>query len=203
MAAKNELSHLEKIRNLIKNLNGPFLTSDLEKAGIPRIYLTILERNGEIERVSRGIYRKPASIDDPLFNFQARYKSVIFSHETAVSLHDLTDRTPSVYSVSVPIGYHSISLNRSGHHIYYVNRSLFDIGLVMIKDSYGNDIRATNLERTICDIFRSRNQLGSQFVSNVLKKYEIHKGRNINRLYDYTKQFQIQKVFREYIETIL
>ena len=109
MVVKNELSQLERIRKLLENQHGTLLTSDLAKFNIPRTYLSILERNGEIERVSRGVYRLVASIDDEMFTFQARYKSSIYSHETALYLHDLTDRTPLSYSISVPVGYHSIS----------------------------------------------------------------------------------------------
>jgi hypothetical protein len=42
-----------------------------------------------------------------------------------------------------------------------------------------------------------------QFVNEALKKYVIHKGRNIDQLYHYAKQFRIQKIAREYIEVLL
>ena len=77
MIVKNELSQLEKIRKLLDDQHGSLLTSDLAKFNIPRIYLSILEKNGEIERVSRGVYRLVGSIDDEMFNFQIRFKSSI------------------------------------------------------------------------------------------------------------------------------
>ena len=202
MVVKHELSQLERVRKLLEDQHGTLLTSDLAKFNIPRIYLSILEHNGEIERVSRGIYRLVASIDDEMFNFQVRYKSSIFSHETALYLHDLTDRTPLSYSISIPVGYHSISLNEGGHKIFYVNRELFALGVILMKSPHGNEIRTTNLERTICDVLRSRNQVDVQFVNEALKKYLIHKDRNIDQLYNYAKQFRIQKIVREYIEIL-
>ncbi len=133
MVVKHEFSQLERIRKLLKDQQGTLLTSDPAKFNIPKIYLSILEHNREIERVSRGIYRLVASIDDEMFNFQVRYKSSIFSHETALYLHDLTDRTPLSYSISIPIGYHSISLNEGGHKIFYVNRELFALpGIIQV-----------------------------------------------------------------------
>jgi len=145
----------------------------------------------------------PASFEDEMFSFQARYKSSIYSHETALYLHDLTDRTPLSYSITVPVGYHSISLKESGYKIFYLNRNLFDMGVISMKSPHGNEIRTTNLERTICDILRSRNQIDVQFVNEALKKYVIHKDRNIDLLYGYAKQFGIQKIVREYIEVLL
>lgn len=197
------MSQLERIRKLLADQNGTLLTSDLAKFNIPRIYLSILEHNGEIERVSRGIYKLVASIEDEMFNFQARFKSSIYSHETALYLLDLTDRTPLFFSISVPVGYHSINLKQSGHKTFYVNRDLFDLGVITMKSPHGNEIRTTNLERTICDVLRSRNQLDIQFVNEVLKKYVIRKDRNIDQLYYYAKQFRIKNIVREYIEVLL
>ena len=203
MVVNNKMSQLERIRKLLADQNGTLLTSDLAKFNIPRIYLSILEHNGEIERVSRGIYKLVTSIEDEMFNFQARFKSSVYSHETALYLLDLTDRTPLFFSISVPVGYHSINLKQSGHKTFYVNQDLFDLGVITMKSPHGNEIRTTNLERTICDVLRSRNQLDIQFVNEALKKYVIRKDRNIDQLYYYAKQFRIINIVREYIEVLL
>ena len=157
MVVKNEFSYLERIRQILDDQNGTLLTSDLTNFNIPRTYLSIMEQNGEIERISRGVYRASNSIEDELFTFQSIYKSSIYSHETALYLHDLTDRTPLAYSITVPDGYHSISLNESEHKIFYLNHDLFDLGVIWMKSPHGNEIKTTNLERTINDIMRSRN----------------------------------------------
>jgi predicted transcriptional regulator of viral defense system len=199
----NILSRLERIRRVLEDQHGTLLTSDLVKFNIPRTYLSILERNGEIVRVSRGVYRLIASIEDEMFSFQSRYKSSIYSHETALYLNDLTDRTPLSYSISVPVGYHSISLKESGHKIFYVNRNLFDLGVISMKSPHGNEIRTTNLERTICDVLRSRNQIDVQQINESLKRYVSKKERNIDLIYSYAIQFRIQKIVREYFEVLL
>jgi predicted transcriptional regulator of viral defense system len=203
MVVKNKLPQLERIRKILKDQNGTLLTSDLAKINIPRTYISILERNGEIERVTRGIYKVAAAIDDELLSFQSRYKSSIYSHETALYFHDLTDRTPLSFSISVPIGYHSISLNESGHKIFYVNRKLFELGVILMKSPHGNEIKATDLERTITDVLRSRNQIDDQLVNEAMKRYVGKKERNVDLLYSYAKQFRIQKIVRDYIEVLL
>ncbi len=125
MNVKNDSPRIDKLRQIMEGRQGLLLTSDLANFNIPRTYLSIMEQNCEIERVSRGIYRSvSAFIEDELFSFQSRYSSTIFSHETALYLHGLTDRTPLTYSISVPSGYHSEFLNNSGHKIFYVSRDL-------------------------------------------------------------------------------
>lgn len=200
---KSEMPRLERLRKILEDQHGIILTSDLAKFDIPRTYLSIMEQNGEIERVSRGVYKKTASIEDELFSVQARYKSSVYSHETALYLHDLTDRTPLTYSISVPVGYHTLSLNESGYKIYYVNLKLFGLGIASITSPHGNEIKVTGLERTIVDISRSRNQMDVQLISDALKRYVGKREKNIDLLYNYAKKFRVQKNVRQYIEVLL
>lgn len=204
MNVKNSLPRIDKLRQIMNGRQGLLLTSDLASSNIPRTYLSIMEQNGEIERVSRGVYRSAdAFIEDELFSFQSRYGSTIFSHETALYLHELTDRAPLAYSITVPSGYHSQFLNNSGHKIFYVSRDLFDLGIISMNTPHGNQVRATDLERTICDIVRSRNQIDVQVRNAALKGYVKNKNRNLNRLHAYAKQFRIQTIVRDYLEIIL
>ena len=200
---KEKPSPLKIIRKILTSQNGILLTSDLAKFNIPRTYLAILEQNGEIRRISRGVYRSSASIEDELFVFQAVYKSSVYSHETALYLHDLTDRTPLRYSITVPVGYHVSSLRQQGARIFYLNRDLFDLGVITIKSPHGNPLRVTSLERTICDILRSRSQLDLQLVYAALKRYLAKSEKDLDLLYCYAVKFKIQKLVREYIEVLL
>ncbi len=203
MAVKDKTSSIQKIRDILRDQNGILFTADLEKHNIPRTYLSFLEKNGEIERISRGVYTATNMMVDEMVSLQARYKGAIFSHETALYLLELTDRSPLYYSVTVPSRYNATSLKTSGAKVYFVNRDLYPLGLITMKSPQGNDIKTFNLERTICDVLRSRNQMDIQFISEALKKYVIHKDRNIDRLVRYAMQFRIQKKVREYIEVLL
>ncbi len=203
MIVKNKTNPIERIREIIMNQNGILLTSDLTKHGIPRTYLAILEKNGEIQRISRGVYSAADNMIDEMVSIQSRYKGAIFSHETALYLLELTDRTPLFYSVTVPATYNATSLKASGTKVYFVNRGVYLLGSASMKSPHGNDIKTFNLERTICDMLRNRNQMDIQFVNVALKKYAIHKDRNIDRLYNYAKRFRIQKIVREYMEVLL
>jgi hypothetical protein len=131
---------------------------------------------------------------------QARYKGVIFSHETAAYLLDLTDRSLLLYSVTVPSGYNATSLKAMGVKVYYVNRKLYRYGSIVLKSPHGNDIQTFTLERTVCDVLRSRSQIDIQQVNKVLKRYVKKKEKDLDLLYNYARQFRIQKIVREYVE---
>lgn len=204
MNVKTRLSPIERLRQIMKSRDGLLLTSDLATTGIPRTYLSILKQNGEVERVSRGVYRSTETFfEDEFFSFQSQHKSTIFSHETALFFHNLTDRTPLTYSITVPSGYHSQALNNSAHKVFYVKRDLFRLGIITTKTPHGNQVLATDLERTICDIVRSRSQIDIQIRSEALKRYTKSREKNMDILLKYAQQFSIQKIIREYLEILL
>jgi predicted transcriptional regulator of viral defense system len=203
MIVKNKTAPLEIIRSILRSQNGLLLTSELMTYGISRTYLSILEKKGEIQRISRGVYSTANSLFDEMVGLQARYKIAIFSHETALYLLGLTDRTPLFYSVTVPAGYNATSLKASGAKVYFVNRGLYLLGLTTTRSPHNNDVKTFNLERTICDVLRNRNQIDIQFITVALKRY-VNKGeKNIDLLYSYARQFRIQKIVRDYIEVLL
>jgi hypothetical protein len=51
----------------------------------------LLGKNGEIQRISRGVYSANNYMTDEMASIQARYKGAIFSHETALYLLGLTE----------------------------------------------------------------------------------------------------------------
>lgn len=194
---------LETLRALLRDRNGLISTADLARRGIPRVYLTLMEKNGEIERVDRGLYAAPGSLIDEMAGLQIRYKTAIFSHETALFLWNLSDRAPLYYAITVPSGYNATNLKESGAKTYFVRRNLLDLGEITLPSPHGNPIQTYNLERTICDTLRSRNQMDIQVVSSALKSYAGLPEKNIPRLYQYAQQFSLQKVVRQYLEVLL
>lgn len=203
MVVKEGINPIERIRAIAKERNGLLLTSALLEYGIPRTYLSILEKKGEFQRISRGVYSATGYIVDEMVVIQARYKGALFSHETAAYLLDMTDRTPLFYSVTVPAGYNATSLKANRVKVYFVNRKLYRLGSIMLKSPHGNDIETFTLERTVCDVLRSRNQMDIQQVNEVLKRYVKKKERDLDLLYNYAMQFGIQKIVRAYIEILL
>ncbi len=204
MNTKNDVNPMDRIRGLLKDQNGILFTSDLVKSGIPSTYLSLLVKKGELQRVCRGVYSAANdTMVDEMASLQARYKRAVFSHETALFLLGLTDRTPLFFSMTVPSRYNATSLKASGVKVYFVNRRLLPLGAITVQSPHGNDIKTFNLERTLCDVLRNRNQMDVQLVNEALKNYVIRKDRNIDQLYELARQFRVQRIVREYIEVLL
>lgn len=197
------MSYTTQLLDLITDQNGLLLTRDVEAAGIPRHYLTVLAREGLIERVSHGIYASPEAFEDELYMLQARSPQLIYSHETALYLHDLTDRDPIAYSVTVPVGYHNQLLTDSGLHVYTVKKDWHLLGVIETTTAYGRPIRLYNAERTLCDLFRKRNKVDADLLNDGMKRYLARKDKNVPQLLRYAEQFRVSSPIRTYVEILL
>ena len=199
----DEMSYTRELLELIQQKDGLLLTRDAEQEGIPRHYLTLLAREGTIERVGHGVYVTPNTFEDELYMLQARSPQVTFSHETALYLHDLSDRDPIAYSVTVPNGYHSQSLTDKGIQVYTVKKEWQTLGATEALTAYGRSIRLYNAERTLCDMFRKRNTADADLLNDSMKRYLQKKEKNIPQLLRYAEQLRVSSPVRQYVEILL
>lgn len=197
------MNYQKKIEALIKEKKGTILTADLQKNHIPRTHLAGLVAEGKLEKVGRGVYVAADSIEDEMYVLQSRYPQLIFSHETALFLHDLTDRTPFEYSATVPSGYKVVEKISERVKIYYIKKEHHSLGIIDRSSSFGNPIKVYNIERTICDCVRSRNRIDVQILNDALKRYVRLKSSDFGLLMDYAKTFKVDKVIKNYLEVLL
>ena len=197
------MKYKDRLEKLIVEKDGLITTEQVEESRIPRYFLTLLMRNGKLERVARGVYLTPDAFDDEMYRLQARNNRIIFSHETALYLHGLTDRDPLELSVTVPRGYNATNLRKEGIRVYTVKKEFFQMGIIELKTIYGRPVKAYNLERTICDIVRNRNNMDIAILNDAIKRYIDYQGRNIPQLLRYAKKLNVQKIIRKYMEILL
>ncbi|NLI61667.1 MAG: abortive phage infection protein [Clostridiales bacterium] len=197
------MKYKDRLEKLIVEKDGLITTKQVEESRIPRYFLTLLMRNGKLERVARGVYLTPDAFDDEMYRLQARNNRIIFSHETALYLHGLTDRDPLELSVTVPRGYNATNLRKEGIRVYTVKKEFFQMGIIELKTIYGRPVKAYNLERTICDIVRNRNNMDIAILNDAIKRYIDYQGRNIPQLLRYAKKLNVQKIIRKYMEILL
>ena len=194
------------IQNLLREKQGLLSTAEFAAHGIPRTYLSLLEKNGSLERVAWGVYSATATanlIIDDMQVLQLSHRKAIFSHETALYLHGLSDRNPLNYSVTLPSGYHSEKLKKLGYKVFFVKSDLHQLGRAPMLSSQGNLLQVYDLERTLCDVIRSRSRIDSQIFSDAVKGYVKRREKNLSHLMQCAEQFGIDKLVRQYIEVLL
>ena len=192
-----------KLDRLIKNNRGVITTRMISDHKIHREYLQELIRQGRLERVAYGVYITPGVWEDKILIHQLRKKKMIYSHETSLYLHELTDREPLAYSVTVPFGYNDSRLKKEGLIVHTVKDELFEVGVCKAKTIFGNTVKAYDPERTICDLIRDRNNQDPAIITGALKRYVTRKDKDLNKLIDFAENFRVKKIANTYLEMLL
>ena len=197
------VNYLEKLKKLIEKQHGTILSADLDRNEIPRVYLQKMLAEGQLERVARGVYVFVDSIEDEMYFMQTKYPKLIYSHETALYLHGLSDRTPFEYSATVPSGYKVVGTVAKWFKIYYIKKELHEQGVETVKSTHGNPLRTYILERTICDLIRSRSRVDIQILNDALKRFVKLKSTDYSILMDHAKKLRVETPLKNYLEALL
>lgn len=188
----------DAIKQVMNTNNGMLSTRIIEPLNISRQYLSIMENNNDIEKVSRGIYLSPSAFEDSYFCFQQKYKKAIFSHMNALYFYGMTEEFPYNYTVTVPQSYHVDTVNEKCN-VFYVSDDIYELGVVEIETPNGNKVRAYDKERCICDIIRSKGRMDSEQVKKTIKQYMQSRDKDIAKLSEYSKKMGINKKVMEMV----
>lgn len=197
------MDDIKKVQKLLKKNNGVIETYQVEALKINNKVLTRMLEKGLIERVARGIYIESDTLEDNYLITQAICRKGIFSHETALYFHDLCDRTPIKYQLTIPSYYNTKLLKDKNYQFFYLKDELYEIGITEMKTPYGNKVKVYDLERTICDIIRNKKKIEIALFTDAMKRYAERKDRNSIKLHKYAKLFNIEDEVRKYLEVLL
>jgi predicted transcriptional regulator of viral defense system len=193
----------EKLQSFLTRNGGTITTAAANDIGVSNERLRLLVKSGELERVAFGVYISPDTFEDKMYAAQLRRPKIIYSHGTALFLHDLTDRDPIKYTVTVPAGYGPTRLQEDGFDVFTIKREFHDLGVARLPTMFGNNVACYGLERTICDCLRSRNKMDISVLTDAVKRYARRKDKNLNTLMKMAETFGVAKPMRSYMEVLL
>ena len=85
---------------------------EAEELWYTRHNLLELTKSGQLERLRPGLYQLKGKVIDDFVLISSNSNRIIFSHQTALYLHDLSDRAPNVFHISVPQGYNASHIKK-------------------------------------------------------------------------------------------
>ena len=190
------------VNTLLQENGGIISTADVIKAGISRMTVSQFVKDGRLERIAHGRYIQPDSFPDELYIMQMRSENIIFSHETALFLHGMAERTPAQHSLTIPSDRKLSPALSGGCKIYYIKPELHGIGKCTVPSKMGHMVNTYNAERTICDILRSRNRVDSQTLATAMKEYAARNAQDWKLLSEYAGVFRVTGLLRQYMEVL-
>lgn len=157
----------------------------------------------KIRRILRGQYVFADDYPDELLSIDKRSPYILFSHETALFLHGISDRVPFKHTITAPSGKVPSRAIPSQCKVYYIKPALFDLGKTVLITPAGNEVSGYDLDRTICDIVRSRSKVGTETFLTALKGYAASPKKDLNKLGLYARQFHGANILQQYLSVLL
>lgn len=197
------MDYKNKIIELVENNNGYIKTKEIIRNNIPKNYLKELVDERKLKKINKGLYMLVNCFEDEYFIFQSTNNDAIFSLETALYLHNYSDRVPTIYNITVPRNYGGNLRKEKNVDLLYIKPEFHNIGITEIESPLGQKIKVYDLERTICDIVKFKNKVDPEIFSKALKQYVKSKEKNLNNLILYSRQLKVEEEVRKYMEVML
>ena len=197
------MSQFQQLDQLMERQDGMLRTGQVLAAGISKpVFYQFVQSRG-LEQAAHGIYLSKDAWVDAMYLLHLRCPQAVFSHETALFFHDLTDREPLAYTVTVKSGYNPHRLKGDGVKVYRIKAELHGLGLSQTNTPFGNPVAVYDLERTVCDVVRSRSGMDVQVLRDTLRRYAGRRDRDLRRLMHYAGAFHVENILRQYLEVLL
>ncbi len=191
------------LHQVIRDNGGVITTNQVQMLGFSKALLTNYMKAGELDRVAHGIYMLPDAIEDDMHTLMLRSKKLIFSHESALFIFGLSDRTPFIHSVTFPSNAAIPQSIKSSCRCYYIKPELHRMGMTEMPNTFGHTVKCYNPERTVCDLLRSRSRTDEETVVYALKRYAALKEKDLNLLAEYAAKLKVFKALKRYMEVLL
>lgn len=188
-----------RLKQFLNENYGYIKTRDFEKIGISRPSIQSYIDKKIIRKVSRGLYIDNNLIEDEFYILQQKFSNIIFSHNTACYLLNLSDRAPYKIDVTT-LNHNNISEDLE---IHYVAKDKFNIGIIEIESPYSNPIKIYNAERCICDILRSPGSVDFELYNKIINNYFKQKNKDLSTLEEYSKIFNVHEKFEHIMEVLI
>ena len=197
------MNNYDEIKKYIKENNGIYFTKDLKEKGIDKYYINKLLNDGIIERYEQGVYLRNDVFEDELYIIQHKYPNIIYSYNTALYLHHLTERTPEKYDVTVYSGYNTNHLPKNLNS-HFIKKDVHHLGVITLKTNQDYEVKTYNLERTTCDIISSNNtNMEKEQINKYLRKIFLEKKIDSIKLINYAKELGCEKKVRQVMEVFI
>ena len=197
------MDHIAELAAIAKEHGSIIETKIAAQHGISKAMLYKLCKEDKIHRIVKGQYILPDDMEDELLSISKRSTQIIFSHETALFLNGISDRTPFEHTITAPSGCSPSAAIKAECKVYYIKSDLFDLGRTMLNTPAGNEVPVYDLERTICDMIRSHNKVGMETFFAALKLYAASPKKDLNKLHSYAKKMRVANALWQYLEVLL
>lgn len=187
-----------------RSLPAVFRAEDLVSCRIPRGFLRTLLNRGEIERVSRGLYRVvsiPANENETILMVAKSIPGAIVCLLTALRYYQIGTQSSRYIWIALIGRAWKPRQEKIPLKIVRFSSRFAHYGIVKAKIS-GVPVRMTSPARTVIDCFRYRNKLGIDIALEALRDSVRNRKTTLAEIAKMAKELRMHSVMRPYLEAI-
>lgn len=193
----------DKIFEYLNKNGGQITAKGANSMGVSSRILRNMYAHGQLERLAPGVYIDPLEFGDDIAALQYSLSKGIFFKDTALFLYGMIDRTPSTYEMNFPLPYAYSTKKDAPIKIYRQKKELYEIGMTTTKTPGGHLVNVYDVERTLCDIIRTRDRSDAETIKQAMNSYARQKKKNLRQLMAYARIFKVEDEIRKYMEVLL
>ena len=195
-----EIRNKDRVKNIFQNNGGYIGRNDTDAENIPSWFLYDFVKKNGLKKIAPGLYAASSYPIDEYMILQKRYPKFIFSGLSALYLYGLTDKIPEDIEVCSPYGYNP-SRNRDDRILTrrISNQEIYEYGISDVDTMYGNNVKAYDAERTVCDLIKHRYDYDVETFIKAIKLY-VKKYNDQRKLFECAKILGVEKKVFEVME---
>ncbi|MFA6817018.1 MAG: type IV toxin-antitoxin system AbiEi family antitoxin domain-containing protein [Lentisphaeria bacterium] len=184
--------------------NRPFSTAEVQSAGISRQTLVVLQRQGVIDRLCRGVYlASNANITENLSLQIAALKvpSGVVCLLSALRFHKFTTQLPQEIWLAVKQQSRKPCMGSIELRVIAMGQETFHFGIEE-HDVDGIKIRVYSAAKTVADCFKFRNKIGTDVAFEALREGYRLKLFSVSELMNAAKICRVSRIITPYMESL-
>jgi predicted transcriptional regulator of viral defense system len=190
---------------VFKERGGVLRMTQAIDSGIHRRTLYALRDAGQIEQLSRGLYRlagtKPLGSPD-LVTIAIKIPKGVICLLSALAYYELTSQIPHEVYVAIARDSEPPRLDYPPIRSFRFSARAFSEGIEIHKIDRV-PVRIYSKEKTLADCFKYRNKIGLDTTLEALRLYKERGRMNVEALMRYADICRVTKVMRPYLEALL
>jgi predicted transcriptional regulator of viral defense system len=196
---------MDEISKIFRTHGGYARMHDLRAAKIHYRTIVSAVKDGQIEKIKRGLYKLsdyPWDSHSGFIDIQRSNKNAIICLTSALEYYDLATINPSEITIAVPHNTDYFKIAYPPVRVFYYPKKYYELGVEVVKRKSG-EFKIYNKEKTICDAFRYRNKIGEDLAIESLKNYLKSKKIDLNLLQKYAIICNVKTIMIPYLRVLV
>lgn len=189
----------------LSSLPETFRFSEAKQLGVRSLELKRWLSTAEVERISRGVYRKASSESDgreELLAVCKRVPSGVLCLESALYFHELGTQIPRKVTIAVDRTAWVPKIESPPTQVVRFSDKAFSEGIEPFV-THGVRLRVYGKAKTVADCFKFRNKIGEDVAVEALRSLVSTPGFTADELLHFAKICRVETVIRPYLVAVI